>query len=217
MSLTSFFTGKSTVKQQASKPDYTQGAVKAALDKAFARMQSTGTDRIVLSVVPDVNKESKQSVLGFQDVSKGAYHAEESLPLAETSMMKEKKPYQVIALASDGVMKRDGASVEVVDRVPIFVFSLVNQHRYSKEANVFIKDDVATFVNANSEQHAISAQEILAAIEPQIAEYKQITAKLFEKSGAYAAVEKLAARKFANQAAELLFAVREAISSAMNK
>ena len=215
MSFTNFFTGKRNVKQQAvaGKPDYSQGAVRAALEKAFARMQSTGTDRIVLSVVPDVNKESKQSVLGFQEVSKHAYHAEESLPLAETSMMKAKKPYQVIALVSDGVMGRDGISVEVVDRIPIYVFTLVNPNRYSKAANLFISDDIAIFVKANSEQQAVSSQEILAAIEPQVAEYKLITARLFEKSGVYAAVEKLEAREFATKTDEILHSLRAAIAA----
>ncbi|MFA6328866.1 MAG: hypothetical protein WCY41_05460 [Candidatus Micrarchaeia archaeon] len=213
MSLKVFFTDKKTDAKQG-KTDFSQGAVKAALDKAFDGMQKSGVDRIVLRVVPDICPASKNATLGWQNTSNSVYHAKESLPLAETSMMKEKKPYQAIALTSNGVVKRDAQAVEVVDRVPMDCFSLVDPERYGKAANVFVGANIAEFISANSTQRVISAQEILAAIEPQIAEYKQITVKLFEKSGVYEAVEKLEAREFATKADELLQNARAAIASA---
>jgi hypothetical protein len=194
------------------KGDFSEKGLKNALDKAFQRMQESGVDRVVLSAVPLPANEPSSG-----EKHPGNYYPAESLTSVERPYIKESehKPYQVVALLADGAEKLSGNSIEVVDRVPFFVFSLVEPHRFSKARTVFNgEQEIDAFVKIASVQKGISAGATLAAVEPQIAEYKQITTRLFEKSGVYEAVEKLAAREFANETDKFLFSIREAIASA---
>ena len=178
-------------KFERRKGDFSEKGLKNALDRAFQRMQESGADRVVLSAVPLPANEPSSG-----EKHPGNYYPSESLTSAERPYIKdgEHKPYQVVALLADGAEKLAGNSVEVVDRVPFYVFTLVEPHRFSKARTVFTGEhEIDAFVKISSGQKLISAETILAAVEPQIAEYKQITFRLSEEAGVFRALEKLGA------------------------
>jgi hypothetical protein len=107
--------------------------------------------------------------------------------------------------------QRQEDSLEVVDRVPVYLLTIGNPDGWAHPHNVFVGNKIDLFLKMNNEQKVISSQEILAAIEPQIIEYRQITKNLMEKAGISEALQRLETIKTVD---DLLHEMRQAVANA---
>jgi hypothetical protein len=200
------------MKQDKTQTGYSEKEVKSAIEKAFQAMQKNGADRIVLSTV--LNEKSKGAGGGWNEISYYSYYPKETLTKSEVELTEQRKAYQVIALVARGnptMNQRQEDSLEVVDRVPVYLLTIGNPDGWAHPHNVFVGNKIDLFLKMNNEQKVISSQEILAAIEPQIIEYRQITKNLMEKAGISEALQRLETIKTVD---DLLHEMRQAVANA---
>ena len=197
-------------KEEEQKKDLVQ-----TIEKAFSEFEKSNYERLVLSIEPISEEDSKfykKEMKGDWNTAeehKTNYYPVEMLDKNELAHIKKGKEYQTVSFVKKeiyGVVNRREAGIEINTRIKsnLLLPKLTSDSNlnYSNSTSTFGKEYIKEFVDQilNNE---IDFKETLKNYESSVKNYNDVTMNLLEKNGVYDSLEKLNERNEASHEAVL--------------